>query len=79
MTEGVATFSERIFPVFEELFSIDPTRNVRAGAPDKRSVNPQLSNLRMPRLSALETTMLPTRLQQCPLLIPLFNPSVFIS
>jgi hypothetical protein len=34
------------------------------------------SNIRM---SALETTMLPKRLQQCSLIIPLFNTSIFIS
>jgi hypothetical protein len=52
MTEGVATFSEHIFPAFQELFSIDPIRHIRAGAPNKRSVNPQLSNLRMPRCTS---------------------------
>jgi hypothetical protein len=47
------------------------------------TVPPCLQNLNLctckPYMSALETTMLPKRPQQCSLLIPLSNTSIFIS
>ncbi|PLW37090.1 hypothetical protein PCANC_14573 [Puccinia coronata f. sp. avenae] len=48
MTDGLAAFCERISLAFWEPFSIDSTRHVGAGAPDERSVNLKLNDLRTP-------------------------------
>jgi hypothetical protein len=48
VTNGLAAFCERISLAFWEPFFIDPTRHVRAGAPNKCSVNLKLNDLRTP-------------------------------